>query len=54
MEYSFHCSSDFCEVPIPKRKPKTTENEEIILFITTYNPNNQNIFPLIKQNFNNF
>ena len=36
------------------RKPKTSKNEEIILFIITYNPNNPNVFPIIKQSFDNF
>lgn len=36
------------------RQPKSKNNEEIIPFITTYNPNNPNIFPIIKQSFNNF
>ena len=36
------------------RQLETTENEEIILFTTTYNPSNPNIFPIIKQSFNNF
>ena len=36
------------------RQLETTENEEIILFTTTYNPSNVNIFPVIKQSFNNF
>ena len=42
------------EIPLEVlRQPKTTKNEEIIPFTTTYNPNNPNIFPIIKQSFNN-
>ena len=33
---------------------KAKENEEIILFTATCDPNNPNIFPIIKQSFNNF
>ena len=36
------------------RKPKTTKNEEINPFTITDNPNNLNVFPLIKQSFDNF
>ena len=36
------------------RQPKTTKNEEIIPFPMTYNPNNSNVFPIIKQTFDNF
>ena len=36
------------------REPKTTKNEEIIPFTFTYNPNNPNVFPTIKQSFDNF
>ena len=33
------------EIPLEiLRQPKTTENEEIVPFTTTYNPNNPNIF----------
>ena len=49
------------EIPLAKeipleilRQPKTTENEDIIPFVTRYNPNNPNIFPIIKQGFDNF
>ena len=43
------------EIPIEiLRQRKTLKNEEIIPFTTTYNPNNRNIFPIIKQSFNNF
>ena len=30
------------------------KNEEIIPFTFTYNPNNPNVFPIIKQSFDNF
>ena len=36
------------------RQPKTAKNEEIIPFILTYNPNNPNVCPKIKQSFDNF
>ena len=36
------------------RQPKIAKNEEIIPFTITYNPNNPNIFPIIKQSFDNF
>ena len=36
------------------RQPKTVKNEEIIPFTFTYNPNNPNVFPIIKQSFDNF
>ena len=36
------------------RQPKTAKNEEIIPFTFTYNPNNPNVFPIIKQSFDNF
>ena len=36
------------------RQTKIFKNEEIIPFTTTCNPNNRNIFPIIKQSFNNF
>ena len=43
------------EIPLEiLRQPKTTANKETIPFATTYNPNNPNIFPIIKQSFNNF
>ena len=49
------------EIPLAKkipleilRQPKTTENEDIIPFVTRYNPNNPNIFSIIKQGFDNF
>ena len=43
------------EIPLEiLRQPKIAKNEEIIPFTTTYNPNNPNIFPIIKQNFENF
>ena len=43
------------EIPLEiLRQPETSQNEEIILFITKYNPNTPNIFPVIKQSFNPF
>ena len=43
------------EIPLEVlRQPKTTENEEIIPFTITYNPNNPNAFSIIKQSFDNF
>ena len=36
------------------RQPKSAKNEEIIPFIITYNPNNPNVFPIIKQSVGNF
>ena len=36
------------------RQPKTTINEEIIRFTITYNSNNSNVFPIIKQSYDNF
>ena len=43
------------EIPLEiLRQPKTTKNEEVISFITRFNPNNPNIFSTIRQNFNNF
>ena len=36
------------------RQPKATKNEAIIPFTTTYNPNNPNVFSIIKQSINNF
>ena len=35
-------------------QPKTARNEEIIPFTVTYNPNNPNVFPIIKQSSDNF
>ena len=35
-------------------QPKAAKNEEIIPFTITYNPNNSNFFPIIKQSFDNF
>ena len=32
-------------------QPKTTKNVQIIPFTTTYNPNNTNIFLIIRQSF---
>ena len=29
------------------RQPKTTQNEEIVPFTSTYNPNDSNVFPII-------
>ena len=43
------------EIPLEVlRRPKTAKNDEIILFTITYNPNNPNDFPVIKQSFDNF
>ena len=36
------------------RQQKTSKNEEIIPFTITYNANNPNVFPIIKQSFDNF
>ena len=36
------------------RKPKEKGREEIIPFVSTHNPNNRNIFPIIRQTFENF
>ena len=37
------------EIPLEVlRQPKTTKSEEIIPLVMTYNPNNPNVFPLIK------
>ena len=36
------------------RQSKTAKNEEIIPFTFTYSPNNPNVFPIIKQSFDNF
>ena len=35
-------------------QPKTTKNKEIVPFTPTYNSNNPNVFPIIKQDFDNF
>ena len=43
------------EIPLEILKQrKTAKNEKIIPFIITYNPINPNIFPVIKQSFDNF
>ena len=36
------------------RKPKEKGREEIIPFVSTHNPNNPNIFPIIRQTFEKF
>ena len=36
------------------RKPKEKEREEIIPFVSTHNPTNPNIFPIIRQTFESF
>ena len=36
------------------RKPKEKGREEIISIVSTHNPNNPNIFPIIRQTFENF
>ena len=43
------------QIPLNKlRKPKEKGAEEIIPFLFTHNPNNPNIFPIIRQKFENF
>ena len=43
------------QVPLNElRKPKEKGREEIIPFLSTHNPNNPNIFPIIRQTFENF
>ena len=43
------------EIPLEiLRQPKIAKNVEIIPFTITYNLNNPNIFPIIKQSFDNF
>ena len=43
------------QVPLNElRKPKEKRREEIIPFVSTHNPNNPNIFPIIRQTFENF
>ena len=43
------------EIPLEiLRQPKAAKNEEIIPFTFTYNPSNPNVFPIIKQSFDNF
>ena len=42
------------QVPLNElRKPKEIRREEIIPFLSTGNPNNPNIFPIIRQTFEN-
>ena len=36
------------------RFEKAKENKQVIPFISTYNPNNPNLFPLIRKSFNSF
>ena len=36
------------------RKPQEQGREEIIPFVSTHNPNNPNIFPIIRQTFESF
>ena len=36
------------------RQPKTTKNEKIIPYATTYFSNDPNIFPIMKQSFKSF
>ena len=36
------------------RQPKNAKNDGIIPFIVTYNRNNPNVFPIMKQSFDNF
>ena len=43
------------EIPLEiLKQPKNAKNEEIIPFTITHNPSNPNIFPIIKQSFDNF
>ena len=43
------------QIPLKElRKPKEKGREEIIPFVSTHNSNNPNIFPIIKQTFENF
>ena len=43
------------QVPLNElRKPKEKGREEIIPFVSTHNPNNPNIFPIIRQTFESF
>ena len=43
------------EIPIQiLRQPKTVKNKESIPFTISYNPNDPNVFPIIKQSFDNF
>ena len=43
------------QVPLKElRKPREKGREEIIPFGSTHNPNNPNIFPIIRQTFENF
>ena len=43
------------QVPLNElRKPKEKRREEIIPFVSTHNPNNPNIFPIIRETFKNF
>ena len=43
------------EIPLEiLRQPKTDKIEETFFFTITYNPNNPNIFPIIKKSFDNF
>ena len=43
------------QVPLNElMKPKEKGREEIIPFASTHNPNNPNIFPIIRQTFENF
>ena len=43
------------QIPLHKlRKPKEKVAEEIIHFLSTQNPNNCNIFPVIRQIFEDF
>ena len=43
------------QVPLNElMKPEEKGTEEIIPFLSTHNPNNPNIFPIIRQTFANF
>ena len=35
-------------------KPKEKKTEETIPFLSTHNPNNPNIFPIVRQTFEKF
>ena len=42
------------EIPIEQlRESKPTKEEDTLTFISTFNPNNPNVFPIIRQCFNN-
>ena len=52
IEYSIKKAS---QIPLKElRKPKEKGAEEIILFVYTHNPNDSNIFPIMRKIFENF